>query len=93
MLCSVRELAHKIERATLLARGTQIADGDLSLRTSNVRMARAAEGSLLRARANFAKPEMPALDDSTSTINLLVVAAATVHRLRRNPKALATFLN
>jgi len=27
------------------------------------------------------------------TIKLLVVAAATVHRLRHNPKALATFLN
>jgi hypothetical protein len=27
------------------------------------------------------------------TLKFLVVAAATVHRLRRNPKALASFLN
>jgi sigma-54 dependent transcriptional regulator, flagellar regulatory protein len=31
---NVRELAHRIERAVLLARGTQIAEGDLSLPTS-----------------------------------------------------------
>ena len=28
-----------------------------------------------------------------ATVKLLVVAAATVHRLKRNPKALANFLN
>jgi len=28
-----------------------------------------------------------------ATVKLLVVAAATVHRLKRNPKALASFLN
>lgn len=28
-----------------------------------------------------------------STIRFLVVAAATVHRLKRNPKALVSFLN
>jgi len=28
-----------------------------------------------------------------STIKLLVAAAATVHRLRRNPKALASFIH
>jgi hypothetical protein len=27
------------------------------------------------------------------TLKFLVVAAATVHRLKRNPKALASFLN
>jgi hypothetical protein len=28
-----------------------------------------------------------------AVIKMLVVAAATVHRLKRNPKALATYLN
>ena len=28
-----------------------------------------------------------------ATVKLLVVAAATVHRLKRNPKALASFWN
>jgi hypothetical protein len=33
------------------------------------------------------------MDKMIETIKMLVAAAATVHRLRRNPKALASFLN
>ena len=63
---NVRELAHKIERAALLARGTQIAEGDLSLPTSRtpVRVVRSvhndglAEGSVVIAKQDI-------LDDST----------------------------
>ena len=67
---NVRELAHKIERAALLARGTQICEGDLSLPTSSARVARfstqpvamvvTAEGS-----GPIPKMEAPVLDDST----------------------------
>jgi transcriptional regulator with GAF, ATPase, and Fis domain len=62
---NVRELAHKIERAALLARGTQIAEGDLSLPTtqSHTRVVRpiiTAEGS-----GPIPKQDMAPLDDST----------------------------
>ncbi|MFT3694237.1 MAG: sigma-54 dependent transcriptional regulator [Kofleriaceae bacterium] len=61
---NVRELAHKIERAALLARGTQIAEGDLSLPTSRqsvkVVPVMMAEGS-----GPIPKQEVPVLDDST----------------------------
>ena len=59
---NVRELGHRIERAALLARGVQIAEGDLSLpipaHTMPIRVAR---GSMV----DLAKSELPAIDDST----------------------------
>jgi hypothetical protein len=33
------------------------------------------------------------MDKMIATIKVLVAAAATVHRLKRNPKALVTYLN
>ncbi|HEY0253099.1 MAG TPA: sigma-54 dependent transcriptional regulator, partial [Kofleriaceae bacterium] len=61
---NVRELAHRIERAALLARGTQIAEGDLSLPTSRTQLkvvpVLTAEGS-----GPIPKQEVPVLDDST----------------------------
>ncbi|MEP6860415.1 MAG: sigma-54 dependent transcriptional regulator [Deltaproteobacteria bacterium] len=64
---NVRELAHRIERAALLARGTQIAEGDLSLPTSNVRISRAAPTPVMVAEGSgpIPKQDIPAPDDST----------------------------
>jgi transcriptional regulator with GAF, ATPase, and Fis domain len=62
---NVRELAHRIERAALLARGTQIAEGDLSLPTSNVRTLRAPIALVADGSGPIPKQEMAALDDST----------------------------
>jgi transcriptional regulator with GAF, ATPase, and Fis domain len=63
---NVRELAHKIERAALLARGTQIAEGDLSLPTSNVRTLRAAPLAIVAEGSGPIPKQDPAvLDDST----------------------------
>jgi sigma-54 specific flagellar transcriptional regulator A len=60
---NVRELAHKIERAALLARGTQIAEGDLSLPTSQtpIRVVR----SVITAEGSGPIPKQDVLDDST----------------------------
>jgi sigma-54 specific flagellar transcriptional regulator A len=60
---NVRELAHKIERAALLARGTQIAEGDLSLPTSQtpIRVIR----SVITAEGSGPIPKQDILDDST----------------------------
>jgi transcriptional regulator with GAF, ATPase, and Fis domain len=58
---NVRELGHRIERAALLARGAQIAEGDLSLPVPSTTMPiRIAHGS-----QEFPKIELPAIDDST----------------------------
>ena len=38
-------------------------------------------------------PPRTAVHKVVATLKLLVTAAATVHRLHRNPKALASFLN
>jgi transcriptional regulator with GAF, ATPase, and Fis domain len=63
---NVRELAHKIERAALLARGTQIAEGDLSLPTSRtpVRVVRPINNDGL-AEGSVVIPKQDILDDST----------------------------
>ena len=60
---NVRELAHRIERAALLARGTQIAEGDLSLPTSQtpIRVVR----SVITAEGSGPIPKQEMLDDST----------------------------
>ena len=60
---NVRELAHRIERAALLARGTQIAEGDLSLPTSQtpIRVIR----SVITAEGSGPIPKQDVLDDST----------------------------
>jgi transcriptional regulator with GAF, ATPase, and Fis domain len=60
---NVRELAHRIERAALLARGTQIAEGDLSLPTSRtpVHVVR----SVITAEGSGPIPKQDMLDDST----------------------------
>lgn len=60
---NVRELAHRIERAALLARGTQIAEGDLSLPTSQtpIRVVRSA----ITAEGSGPIPKQDVLDDST----------------------------
>jgi DNA-binding NtrC family response regulator len=60
---NVRELAHRIERAALLARGTQIAEGDLSLPTSQtpIRVVR----SVITAEGSGPIPKQNVLDDST----------------------------
>jgi sigma-54 dependent transcriptional regulator, flagellar regulatory protein len=60
---NVRELAHRIERAALLARGTQIAEGDLSLPTSqtSIRVVR----SVITAEGSGPIPKQEVLDDST----------------------------
>jgi sigma-54 dependent transcriptional regulator, flagellar regulatory protein len=60
---NVRELAHRIERAALLARGTQIAEGDLSLPTSQtpIRVVR----SVITAEGSGPIPKQDVLDDST----------------------------
>jgi len=66
---NVRELAHKIERAALLARGTQICEGDLSLPNSATRTARSAQpvAFVVTAEGSGPIPKIgaPILDDST----------------------------
>ena len=66
---NVRELAHKIERAALLARGTQICEGDLSLPNSAARTARSAlpVAFVMTAEGSGPIPKIgaPILDDST----------------------------
>jgi DNA-binding NtrC family response regulator len=60
---NVRELAHRIERAALLARGTQICEGDLSLPNSAIPVKVRAIGT-----GEIQKVDAPlpgALDDST----------------------------
>ncbi|MEO6777452.1 MAG: sigma-54 dependent transcriptional regulator [Kofleriaceae bacterium] len=64
---NVRELAHRIERAALLARGTQIAEGDLSLpsSSSNARSSRAPIALVAEGSGPIPKQDAAVLDDST----------------------------